>query len=98
MKNIRIHRSLGPAVCFVMVAAHAAAQQRPAITGISHMCVYASDVQASDHFYGHILGGAKGPDPQDANGTRYYFSPTQFVEVLPLPADHSISNKTAQHR
>jgi len=91
MKKIRIHRGFGPAVCFVMVAAHAAAQQRPAITGISHMCVYASDAQASDHFYGHILGGVKGPDPQDANGTRYYFSPTQFVEVLPLPADHGIS-------
>jgi catechol 2,3-dioxygenase-like lactoylglutathione lyase family enzyme len=33
----------------------------------------------------------KGLDPQDANGTRYYFSPTQFVEVLPLPAEHTLS-------
>ncbi len=64
---------------------------RPAISGISHMCVYASDMAASDHFYGHILGGAKGPDPQDPTGARYYFSPTQFVEVLPLPAGTSLS-------
>jgi catechol 2,3-dioxygenase-like lactoylglutathione lyase family enzyme len=68
-----------------------AQQKPPAITGISHMCVYASDAQASNHFYADILGGVKGADPQDASGTRYYFSPTQFVEVLPLPADHSIS-------
>lgn len=82
----------GAASLFVALALPAFAQQnRPAITGISHMCVYASDREASQHFYADILGGMKGPDPQDANGTRYYFSPTQFVEVLPLRADHSIS-------
>jgi catechol 2,3-dioxygenase-like lactoylglutathione lyase family enzyme len=85
-------RILGLASCVTMLVASAAGQQsRPAITGISHMCVYASDMSASDNFYGHVLGGAKGPDPQDEKGTRYYFSPTQFVEVLPLPADHGIS-------
>lgn len=72
-------------------AVFAAAEERPAITGISHMCVYASDAAAADHFYAHVLGGVKGADPQDSKGTRYYFSPTQFVEVLPLPADHGIS-------
>lgn len=55
------------------------------------MCVYASDASASDHFYSHVLGGVKGSDPQDPKGARYYFSPTQFVEVLPLPTDHSLS-------
>ena len=64
---------------------------RPAITGISHMCVYASDMTASDHFYGHVLGGVKRGDPLAADGVRYYFSPLQFVEVLPLPAEHTIS-------
>lgn len=75
----------------VGIAAAGPQQNRPAITGISHMCVYSSDANASDQFYGHVLGGAKGSDPQNSNGTRYYFSPTQFVEVLPLPTDHSIS-------
>jgi catechol 2,3-dioxygenase-like lactoylglutathione lyase family enzyme len=55
------------------------------------MCVFTSDAKAADNFYGHVLGGAKDSDPQDANGTRYYFSPTQFVEVLPLPAGHDLS-------
>ena len=55
------------------------------------MCVYASDLAASEHFYSHILGASKGIDPQNSAGTRYYFSPSQFVEVLPLPADHTMS-------
>ena len=76
---------------FVASLATLAQQPRPPITGISHMCVYAHDLTASDNFYGHILGATKAPDPQDPAGTRYYFSPTQFVEVLPLPADHTIS-------
>src|SRR5947199_10405491 len=87
MLKISLPRCLGLAFYATVIVVGAAAQQnRPAITGISHMCVYASDANASEHFYAHILGAAKGPDPQDANGTRYYFSPTQFVEVLPLPA------------
>jgi catechol 2,3-dioxygenase-like lactoylglutathione lyase family enzyme len=66
-------------------------QNRPAITGISHMCVYSSDAAATDNFYGHIVGATKGPDPQNTQGTRYYLSPTQFIEVLPLPAQHTLS-------
>ncbi len=66
-------------------------QRRPAITGISHMCLYTSDAAASAHFYADILGASKASDPQDPNGTRYYFSPIQFVEVLPLPANHTLS-------
>src|SRR3569623_1050442 len=61
-------------------------QGRPAITGISHLAVYSADLAASDHFYGFILGGRKAPDPENPTGARYYFSPIQFVEVLPLPA------------
>ena len=64
---------------------------RPEITGISHMSVFTSDATGADHFYGFILGAAKGPDPQSAQGVRYYLSPTQFVEVLPLPAEHTIN-------
>jgi catechol 2,3-dioxygenase-like lactoylglutathione lyase family enzyme len=65
--------------------------QRPAITGISHMCVYTSDPSSADHFYGAVLKGQKAADPEDAKGVRYYFSATQFVEVLPLPTQNSIS-------
>ena len=83
---------LALAACLLFTVGTAVAQQsRPAITGISHMCVYAHDLASSDNFYAHILGATKAPDPQDPAGARYYFSPTQFVEVLPLPADHTIS-------
>lgn len=82
-------------VAFLLIALMAPllapAQARPAITGISHMCVYAADAAASENFYGHILGAAKSSDPFDASGAVYSFSPTQFVEVLPLPAEHTIS-------
>jgi catechol 2,3-dioxygenase-like lactoylglutathione lyase family enzyme len=85
-------RTFGLAYCVTIAITIAAAQQnRPAITGISHMCVYSSDANAAEHFYAHILGAIKGPDPQDPNGTRYYFNPSQFVEVLPLPAEHTLS-------
>ncbi len=66
-------------------------QSSPAIIGISHMCVYTSDAKASENFYGHLLGAVKGSDPLDAKGSRYYFSPTQFVEVLPLPPQQGMS-------
>jgi catechol 2,3-dioxygenase-like lactoylglutathione lyase family enzyme len=85
-------RILGLLFCLFTAAVSATAQQkRPAITGISHMCVYASEATAADNFYARILGAVKGIDPQNTGGTRYYFSPTQFVEVLPLPAQHDIS-------
>lgn len=59
---------------------------RPPITGVSHIAVYASDPARSERFYVHDLGGVKGEDPENPQGARYYFAPTQFVEVLPLPA------------
>jgi catechol 2,3-dioxygenase-like lactoylglutathione lyase family enzyme len=63
---------------------------RPAITGISHLCIYTSDMAAADHFYGEQLAAVKGVDPEDKSGARFYFSAKQYVEVLPLPASHGI--------
>jgi catechol 2,3-dioxygenase-like lactoylglutathione lyase family enzyme len=78
--------------CLLALTTCALAQQlRPAITGISHMCLYAQDPAASDNFYAHILGATKAPDPQHPEGSLYYFSPTQFIELLPLPADHTLN-------
>jgi catechol 2,3-dioxygenase-like lactoylglutathione lyase family enzyme len=70
-----------------LAAATSSAQpaKTPAVTGISHIAVYARDLAASDHFYGFILGGVKSADPEDRQGVRYYFGPQQFVEVLPAP-------------
>lgn len=64
---------------------------RPPITGISHIAVYAADAAASDDYYTRILGGHKAADPEDPRGVRYYFSPQQFVEVLPLGPNPGLS-------
>ncbi len=66
---------------------------RPAITGISHISVYSSDAGKTDAFYAHDLGAVKAADPENAQGVRYYFSPTQFVEVLPLPQGYTSINR-----
>jgi len=63
------------------------ATARPKITSVSHLSVYTSDAVKTQTFYVHDLGATKGTDPQNPAGVRYYFSPVQFVEVLPLPAN-----------
>jgi catechol 2,3-dioxygenase-like lactoylglutathione lyase family enzyme len=71
----------------------ASAQTRPPITGISHISVYSSDAAKTEAFYIHDLGATKGPDPENPQGTRFYFSPTQFAEVLPLPQGYTSINR-----
>ena len=76
------------------VAATAAAQNapaRPKITGISHLAVYTSDATATEHFFTVSVGAVKATDPENPQGVRYMLSPTQFVEVLPLPAGTGIN-------
>ncbi|MBB5709210.1 VOC family protein [Sphingomonas xinjiangensis] len=76
------------ALAVVGPAAALARQQaaRPPITGVSHLAVYASDLSASQDFYGRVLGAKKVADPENPRGVRYLFSDHQFVELLPLPA------------
>jgi len=82
-------------------AALAGAQERPKITGISHLAVYTSDAAATDHYYRAILGAVKEADPENSAGVKYAFSATQYIEVLPLPPnagvnrmDHAAFNTT----
>ena len=74
-------------------AAIAAAPSRPPLTSVSHLAVYAADPAKSEAFYVHDLGATKQPDPENPAGARYYFSPSQFVEVLPLPAGYTSINR-----
>jgi catechol 2,3-dioxygenase-like lactoylglutathione lyase family enzyme len=81
-------RRIGLCLLALGVGGAAAAQPvRPAITSVSHLSVYAGDAAKTETFYVHDLGAVKRPDPENPAGVRYYFSPVQFVEVLPLPAD-----------
>jgi catechol 2,3-dioxygenase-like lactoylglutathione lyase family enzyme len=68
-----------------LVQGAAAQPARPPLVSVSHLAVYSADPAASERFYVGQLGAMKGADPEDPQGTRYYFSPVQFVEVLPLP-------------
>ncbi|WP_420138898.1 VOC family protein [Sphingomonas sp.] len=74
-------------------AAQAAAPVRPPITAVSHIAVYAADPAKSEAFYVHDLGAVKRTDPENPAAARYYFSPRQFVEVLPLPTGYSSINR-----
>jgi catechol 2,3-dioxygenase-like lactoylglutathione lyase family enzyme len=87
---------------FAVAACAQGARERPKITGISHLAVYASDPAATEAYYTHVIGAAKEPDPENPQGVRYAVSATQFVEVLPLPAgaginrlDHTAWNVTS---
>ena len=64
---------------------------RPKITGISHLAVYTSDPAATEHYYVDIIGAVKQADPENSKGVRYAVSATQFVEVLPLPANAGVN-------
>jgi len=77
----------------LFLAVGAAGQERPKITSLSHLSVYTTDAAKAEHFYVHDLGAVKGTDPQNPAGVRYYFSATQFVEVLPLPAGPASVNR-----
>jgi catechol 2,3-dioxygenase-like lactoylglutathione lyase family enzyme len=86
---------------FTLSSSGQTAPDRPKITGISHLAVYTSDPAATEHYYEHIIGAAKEPDPESPMGVRYGVSATQFIEVLPLPAgaginrmDHTAWNTT----
>lgn len=80
-------------VSVLPLAPGAICQERPKLTGISHLSVYTSDPAKAENFYVHDLGAVKGPDPENPAGVRYFFSATQFVEVLPLPAAPASVNR-----
>lgn len=96
MRNVMRNRVI--AAVFLAVGCAAAAAQlpdqppkRPRITGISHVALYAADPAATEKFYTQIVGAVKEADPETPQGVRYMISTTQWIEVLPLPADAGIN-------
>ena len=87
-----MRQTLLAAVLLAAAAATLTAQpERPKITGISHLAVYTSDPAATERYYTFIIGAEKLPDPENPQGVKYALSPTQFIEVLPLPADAGVN-------
>jgi catechol 2,3-dioxygenase-like lactoylglutathione lyase family enzyme len=73
------------------VASAYLALERPKITGLSHLAVYTSNPEGTDHFYREVIGAVKLSDPENSQGVRYALSDAQFIEVLPLPAGAGIN-------
>src|ERR1700744_249782 len=85
IEQTKLRTMIACASLSILLTGHSFCQERPRITGVSHLSVYTSDAAKTEDFYVHDLGAMKGTDPQNAAGVRYYFNPVQFVEVLPLP-------------
>lgn len=68
---------------FAAVTLASAQPERPAITGIAFVRMYASNMQASQNFYGQTLGY----DHTTRNGILTYpVSDSQSLELVPLPS------------
>jgi catechol 2,3-dioxygenase-like lactoylglutathione lyase family enzyme len=73
-----------------MLSSLALAQQpkptRPAITGISHVTLYADDIPKSEQFYTGLLGWNQVPANSTAPGVRFYANHEQYVELIAPPS------------
>jgi len=58
---------------------------RPAITGISHLALFADDIPKSEVFYGSLLGWEQVPAAGAQSGVRFYANHLQYVELLTAP-------------
>jgi catechol 2,3-dioxygenase-like lactoylglutathione lyase family enzyme len=61
------------------------ASGRPAITGISHITLYADDYSKSGQFYSDLLGWDQVPATQAGPGVRFYANHAQYVELVSPP-------------
>jgi catechol 2,3-dioxygenase-like lactoylglutathione lyase family enzyme len=59
---------------------------RPAITGISHVTLYADDIPKSEQFYTGLLGWDQIPANSTAPGVRFYANHAQYVELIAPPS------------
>jgi catechol 2,3-dioxygenase-like lactoylglutathione lyase family enzyme len=66
------------------LAQHAPAP-RPAITGISHVTLFADDIAKSREFYASLLGWDPQPPDGAQSGIRFYVNHSQYIELLSPP-------------
>lgn len=75
-------------LAFLGIGRQASAQHappRPAITGISHLTLFADDIAKSKQFYGSLLGWEQVPVGSVRSGIRFYANHLQYVELLSPP-------------
>lgn len=75
--------------CVLMIPSLAWGQEakatRPAITGISHMTLFADDLAKSQQFYTSLLGWEQVPAGKAQPGERFYMNHLQYIELVPAP-------------
>ncbi len=59
--------------------------ERPSITGISHVALFADDIPKSETFYTSLLGWEQVPASGAKPGVRFYANHLQYVELLTPP-------------
>src|SRR5664279_5512402 len=69
-----------------------ASVERPAISGISHLVLFADDFPKSEVFYGTLLGWDQVPSTGTASGVRFYANHSQYVELL-TPPERGLSDR-----
>ncbi|WP_158615474.1 VOC family protein [Acidipila sp. EB88] len=68
--------------------------RRPAITGISHLTLYADDLARSERFYTQRLGWEQVPAAGAGSGVRFYANHQQYIELL-SPPQPNLSDRLA---
>jgi catechol 2,3-dioxygenase-like lactoylglutathione lyase family enzyme len=63
-----------------------ASSPRPAITGISHITLFADDIAKSQKFYAELLGWDQVPANAAMPGVRFYANHSQYVELVSPPS------------
>jgi catechol 2,3-dioxygenase-like lactoylglutathione lyase family enzyme len=58
---------------------------RPAITGISHITLYADDLARSERFYTQVIGWKQVPSSGAHSGVRFYANHQQYIELVSPP-------------
>ena len=58
---------------------------RPAITGISHLTLFADNIAKSEEFYTKLLGWDQIPATGADSGVRFYANHLQYIELLTPP-------------
>src|SRR5580692_4102639 len=82
----RVSKKLVIAGSVFLCSSLASAQNRPVITGISHVIFYSDNIAQSREFYGTLLGWLPASVTSSAPGLRFYPNHAQYVELLPPPS------------
>jgi len=76
-------------LCLLVIAIVLPAEQpnptRPLITGISHMTLFADDLEQSQHFYASVVGWTQVPTGKPQSGVRFYANHAQYIELISPP-------------